>query len=72
MAAVTFAFLNAVACWLLPLPAAWMAALTAVARVLASVTPFRLTATVMVLLPLVFENPGPVKVKSVVLLEMDA
>ncbi len=72
IAAVTFAFRNAVACWLLPLPADWIAELTAVARVFASVTPVRFTATVTVLPPEVSENPGPVKVKFVVLLEIDA
>src|ERR1700722_3309830 len=71
IAAVMLAFLNAVACWLFPLPAAWIAAFTAVTSVPVSVTPFRFTATVIVLPPLVLENPGPVKVKLVVLLVMD-
>ena len=60
--AVTPAFLNAVACWVAPLPAFWIAVLIAVTSVFASVTPVRFTET---LTGLLLPKPGPWKVNVV-------
>ncbi len=55
------AFLNAVACWLPPLPAAWMPALIAVTSEFTSVTPARFTETATRFAPEVEAKPGPLK-----------
>ena len=54
MDALILAFLKAVAAWVAPLPAFWMAVLTAVVSVPVSVTPVRFTETLMWL-----ESPKP-------------